>query len=46
MYEDLFRRALNIGDPWVLTKIDFDPDEKQIDIYLDFVPGTRFECPV
>ncbi len=46
MYEDLFRRALNISDPWTLTKIDFDPDEKQIDIYLDFAPGTKFECPV
>ena len=46
MYEDLFRKALNIDDPWILTKIDFDPDEKRMDIYLDFEPGTKFKCPM
>lgn len=45
MYEDLFRKALNIDDPWQLTKIDFNPDGKRIDIYLDFAHGTKFECP-
>ena len=46
MHEDLFRRALNIDDPWILKSIDFDPDEKRIDLYLDFAPGTTFECPI
>jgi len=46
MHEDLFRRALNLDDPWILTKINFDPDEKRIDMYLDFAPGTTFECPI
>jgi len=46
MYEDLFQKALNINDPWQLTNIDFNPDGKRIDIYLDFAHGTKFECPV
>ena len=46
MYEDLFRKALNIEDPWVLESVDFDPDAKRIDLYLDFAPGTKFDCPV
>jgi transposase len=46
VYEDLFRKALNIDDPWQLTNIDFDPDGKRIDLYLDFAHGCKFECPV
>ena len=46
MYEDLFRKALNIEEPWVLESVDFDPDAKRIDLYLDFAPGTKFDCPV
>lgn len=46
MYEDLFQKALNINDPWQLTNIDFNPDGKRIDLYLDFAHGTKFECPV
>ncbi|MFV9676542.1 MAG: ISL3 family transposase [Methanosarcinales archaeon] len=46
MYEDLFQKALNIEEPWVLESVDFDPDAKRIDIYLDFAPGTKFGCPV
>jgi hypothetical protein len=42
MYEDLFRKALNIDDPWQLTNIDFNPDGKRIDIYLDFAHGCKF----
>ncbi len=34
MYEDLFRKALNIEDPWVLESVDFDPDAKRIDSIL------------
>ena len=39
MYEDLFRKALNIDDPWQLTNIDFNSDGKRIDLYLDFAHG-------
>ena len=46
MYEDLFKKALNINDPWQLTNIDFNPDENRMDLYLDFILGTGFECPV
>lgn len=46
MYEDLFQKALNIEDQWVLESVDFDPDAKRIDLYLDFAPGTKFGCPV
>jgi hypothetical protein len=33
---DLFRLALGIEPPWVVTKSDFDAAAKRLDIHLDF----------
>ena len=42
---DLFRIALGIEPPWVVTKSDFDAAAKRLDIHLDFAKGSRFACP-
>lgn len=42
---DLFRMALGIEPPWVVTKSQFDAAAKRLDIHLDFARGSRFACP-
>jgi transposase len=42
---DLFRMALGIEPPWVVTRSDFDAAAKRLDIQLDFAKGSRFACP-
>jgi transposase len=42
---DLFRMALGIEPPWVVTKSEFDVVAKRLDIHLDFARGSRFACP-
>jgi transposase len=42
---DLFRVALGIEPPWVVTKSAFDRAAKRLDLYLDFARGSRFACP-
>lgn len=43
---DLFQMALGLDDHWFVSKSDFNPKEKRLDIYLDFQPGTSFPCPI
>lgn len=43
--EELFQMALNVRDPWFIEKIDFSPGGKRLDIWIDFIPGSRFDCP-
>jgi transposase len=42
---DLFRMALGIEPPWVVTKSELDAAAKRLDIHLDFAKGSRFACP-
>jgi len=42
--EELFKMALNVQDPWFVKKIDFSPHTKQLDIWIDFTPGSKFDC--
>lgn len=42
--EALFKIALNLEDPWYIKSIEFNKDKKQMDIEIDFIPGSRFEC--
>ena len=42
---DLFRMALSIEPPWVVTKSEFDAAAKRLDIHLAFARGSRFACP-
>jgi len=42
---ELFQLALNIQDPWFIDRIEFVPDEKRLDLWIDFIPGSEFDCP-
>lgn len=41
---DLFQMALGLTPPWQVFASDFDPDEKRLDIRLDFPRGSTFIC--
>lgn len=36
---------MNIQDPWYVKDINFDPELKQLDIWIDFKKGSKFPCP-
>lgn len=43
--QQLFRVALGLAEPWVVSKIDFSEEQHQLDLYLDFPAGSPFACP-
>lgn len=45
MHEELFTLALNLQEPWKVTKIEFNKEERQLDLWIDFESGSKFECP-
>jgi transposase len=42
---DLFALALGLSEPWIVEKTEFKPEERRLDIYLGFKPGSQFKCP-
>ena len=42
---DLFQMALGLAPPWQVFASEFNPDEKRLDIRLDFPRGSTFICP-
>ena len=42
---NLLQLALGLTPPWTVTRSDFDPEAKRLDIQIDFPPGSRFPCP-
>lgn len=40
--EHLFSQALGIVDPWKIDSVKFDPDQKRLNIYVDFTKGATF----
>ncbi len=43
MFTDkIFETALYIESPWFIDKIDFDLDEKRLDIFINFTKGSMF----
>jgi transposase len=42
---DLFTRALGLATPWEVVELRFDPENKRLDIRVDFAPGSVFPCP-
>ena len=42
---DLFQQALGLTPPWRVERSEFDPESKQLDLYLDFPRGSTFVCP-
>jgi len=42
---NLLQLALGVAPPWSVTRSDFDPAARRLDIHIDFKPGSRFACP-
>jgi transposase len=45
MTNKLFEAALGIASPWYVQGIDFDAEQKQLTIQVDFEVGSRFAFP-
>jgi len=44
--ESLFAKALGLSSQWEVTEVVFCPEEKRLDITIDFPRGSTFTCPV
>lgn len=42
---DLFQMALGLTPPWQVLSSDFNPEQKRLDIKIDFSRGSTFSCP-
>lgn len=42
----LFQSALGIEEPWYISEYQFDPEERALDLCIDFEKGAKFTCPV
>ena len=42
--EELFRKLLNLEEPWIIKEVKFGHQEKRVDIFIDFPRGSRFPC--
>lgn len=42
MIQELFEKALNINSPWYVKELNFNPNSKRLDIYVDFKRGSTF----
>jgi len=40
--KDLIQLALGLSSPWYVKDINLDISKKRMDIYLDFIRGTKF----
>ena len=43
--EDLFRSALHLSAPWIISSLRFGEGERKLEIWIDFVKGAKFPCP-
>ena len=44
--QQLFGIALGIEEPIFLEKIDFNKDEGELHIYINFRRDAKFTCPI
>jgi transposase len=42
MMNGIFKQALHINDPWFIKAINFDEENKRLDIQIDFKRGAKF----
>jgi len=42
---ELLQMALGLASPWQVSAAEFEPDQKRLDIRLDFPKGSTFTCP-
>jgi len=43
--DELFTRALGLQAPWILSRVTFSEEERELHLYLDFTSGGEFACP-
>lgn len=43
--EEIFSLALGLEEPWSIKELIFDKENLQLDIYLQFTKGHKFEMP-
>ncbi len=42
---DLFQLALGLKPPWQVSSLEFNLEQKRLDIKIDFLKGSTFSCP-
>ena len=42
---ELFQLALGLKPPWQVSSLEFNPEQKRLDIKIDFHRGSTFSCP-
>ena len=45
MNRSTLEKALGLPEPWKVVKDTFSAKERQLDITIDFQPGSTFQCP-
>lgn len=45
-HESLFSAALMIQEPLYVTKVEFNKEEGELHIYIDFRKGSKFKCAI
>ena len=43
---ELLQAALGLEHPWYVVRYDFSPQERRLDLFIDFEAGAKFACPV
>lgn len=43
MMKELFEKALGISRPWFIDNLEFDANNRRLDIHIDFEVGSKFE---
>ena len=43
--EKLFEEALGLRSPWRVEEVQFSPEQRRLDITIDFPRGSSFRCP-
>jgi len=43
--KDLFALALGLSKPWFVAGVEFEPEQKRLELLIDFERGGTFSCP-
>lgn len=43
--KDLFALALGLNKPWYVSGVEFEPEERRLELLIDFERGGTFACP-
>ena len=41
----LFTLALGLSKPWQVSDLKFSKEDGRLDLWIDFVKGSKFPCP-